>query len=72
MIQSVLLFLAPANPPQATPCSPPAVARPATPRMRFRNHLRFGFSVLGNTLGCGVIFATCWFSLQLMQALITS
>jgi hypothetical protein len=25
--------------------------------------------VLGNAIGCGAIFAACWFSLQLMQVL---
>jgi len=71
MLQSVLMFLAPANAPQATHYSPPAVTRPAKPRVPFRNKLRFGISVLGNTIGCGLIFAACWFSLQLMQLVIT-
>jgi len=66
------MFLAPANASQATPCSPPAVARPAKPLARFRNKLRFGASVLGNTIGCGAIFAACWLSIQLMQLLLTT
>jgi hypothetical protein len=65
-----MMFLAPANASQATPLSPPAVAQPAKPLVQIRNALRFGASVLGNTIGCGVIFAACWFSVQLMQALI--
>ena len=32
--------------------------------------LKFGASVLGNTIGCGAIFAACWFSIQLMQMFI--
>ena len=32
--------------------------------------LKFGASVLGNTIGCGAIFAACWFSIQLMQVLL--
>jgi len=71
MFQSLLLFLAPENTSQATPCSPPAVVRTAKPLVPGRSKLRFGFSVLGNTIGCGAIFAACWFSVQLMQVLIT-
>jgi len=66
MIQSFLLFLAPGNTPQATPTSPPAVARPVKPLVIRRKDLKFGASVLGNTIGCGAIFAACWFSIQLM------
>ena len=32
----------------------------------FSKDLKFGASVLGNTIGCGAIFAACWFSIQLM------
>jgi len=70
MLQSVLMFLVPANASQATHYSPPAVTRPAKPLVRFRKQLRFGIGVLGNTIGCSLIFAACWFSLQLMQVLI--
>ena len=70
MIQSLLLFLAPGNTPQATPTSPPAVARPVKPLVIRRKDLKFGASVLGNTIGCGAIFAACWFSIQLMQVLL--
>jgi hypothetical protein len=70
MLQNVLMFLAPANTSQATPSSPPAVASPARPLVRDRSKLRFGAAVLGNTVGCGAIFAACWFSLQLMQLLL--
>ena len=69
MFQSLMMFLAPENASQATPHSPPAVARPAKPLVQSRSKLRFGFSVLGNTIGCGAIFAGCWFSIQLMQVL---
>jgi len=76
MLQSLLLFLAPGNTSQATPTSPPAVARPAKPlvspnfRVKCRKNLKFGASVLGNTIGCGAIFAACWFSIQLMHLFI--
>ena len=71
MLQTLLLFLAPENHPQATQISPPAAARPAKPLSGRRNTLRFGASVLGNTIGFGAILAGCWFSIQLMQAFIT-
>jgi hypothetical protein len=63
MIQSLLLLHAPDTTAQATHHSPPAVARPVQP-------LKFSLSVLGNTIGFGAILATCWFSLQVMQAFI--
>ena len=71
MLQSVLMFLAPANASQATHYSPPAVTRPAKPLVPFRKKLRFGINVLGNSIGCGLIFTACWFSLQLMQLVLT-
>ena len=71
MFQSLLMFLAPENASRATSCSPPAVARTVKPLVPGWSKLRFGVSVLGNTIGCGAIFAACWFSVQLMQALIT-
>ena len=76
MIQSFLMLLAPGNAPQATPTSPPAAASPAKPLVPCRKKqeqsaLGFGVSVLGNTMGCGAIFAACWFSIQLMQAFMT-
>lgn len=70
MIQSLLLFLAPETTSQATHHSPPAVARPAKPLVDCRKTLRFGISVLGNSVGFGVILVACWFSLQLMQVFI--
>ena len=72
MIQSHLLFLAPENASQATPTSPPAVARPVRPLAKRRNTLKLGASVLGNTFGFGAILAGCWFSIQLMQLLLVS
>jgi len=69
MFQSLLMFLVPANASQATPNSPPADVRPAKPLVQIRSKVRFGASVLGNTIGCGAIFAACWFSIQLMHAL---
>jgi hypothetical protein len=70
MFQSLLLFLAPGNTSQATPTSPPAVARPVKSLVKCRKDLKFGASVLGNTIGCGAIFAACWFSIQLMNIFI--
>jgi len=70
MFESLMLFLVPANASQATQISPPpAVVRPAKPLVQRWSQLRFGASVLGNSIGCGAIFAACWFSIQLMQVL---
>ncbi len=71
MLQSFMMFLAPENPSQATHSSPPAVARPAKPLAQRCNKLRFSAAVLGNTIGFTAILAACWFSIQLMQVLIT-
>jgi len=70
MIQSLLLLQAPETTAQATHHSPPAVTRPVKPLVNRRNKLKFGISVLGNSIGFGAILATCWFSLQLMQTFI--
>ena len=70
MIQNLLLLLAPESTSQATHHSPPAVARPAKPLVDRRKTLRFGFSVLGNTIGFGAVLVVCWFSIQLMQVFI--
>lgn len=70
MYQSLLLFLAPENAPQATLNSPPAVDRPAKPLLGRRVDPGFLAAVLGNALGFGAILAGCWFSVQLMQALL--
>ena len=70
MIQSLLLLLAPETTSQATHHSPPAVARPAKPLVVRRKRIKFGISVLGNTVGFGAILAACWFSIQLMQVFI--
>jgi hypothetical protein len=72
MNQSLLLFLAPGSTTQATPSSPPVVARPVKPLVKRRINLKFGASVLGNTIGCGAILAGCWFSIQLLEILIRS
>jgi hypothetical protein len=70
MNQNLFLFLAPGNISQATPTSTAAVDRPVKPLVKRRVNLKFGASVLGNTIGCGAILAGCWFSIQLMQVLI--
>lgn len=67
MFQSSLMFIAPENTSQATPSSPPAVAPPVKPLVQYRKNIKFGFSVLGNTVGFGAVLAGCWFSVQLMQ-----
>ena len=72
MHQSLWLFLAPENVPQATTNPPPAVARPAKPLINRRAEIRFAAAVLGNALGFGIIFAGCWFSIQLMQLLVAA
>jgi len=72
MNKSLLLFLAPGSTSQATPTSPPAVAWPVKPLVKRWIYLRFGASVLGNTIGFGAILAACWFSIQLMQVFIQS
>jgi hypothetical protein len=71
MLQSFMMFLAPENPSQATHSSPPAVARPAKSLAQRCNKLRFSAAVLGNTIGFTAILAACWFSIQLMQVLMT-
>ena len=72
MIQSLLMFLAPAQSSQAKPISPPALVRSAEPLLKRglkpgKDSLRFCASVLGNSVGFGAIFAASWFSIQLMQ-----
>jgi hypothetical protein len=71
MIQNLLLFLTPENASQATPLSPPAVAKPAKPLAKGLALLKLGAGVLGNTVGFGVLIAGCWFSIQLMQLLLS-
>lgn len=71
MHQSLVLFLAPENAPQATLNTPPAVARPAKPLVKHRADFSFVAAVLGNTIGFGVILAGCWFSLRLMQLFVS-
>jgi hypothetical protein len=70
MFQSLLLLQAPETTSQATHHSPPAVAQPAKPLVVRRKQLKFGLSVLGNSVGFGAILVTCWFSLQLMRVFI--
>jgi hypothetical protein len=70
MIQSLLLLQAPETTAQATHHSPPAVPRPVQPLVNRRKQLKFGVSVLGNSVGFGAILAACWFSLQLIQVFI--
>lgn len=71
MLHSLMMFLAPANAQvQATPTSPPAVARPARRPARGSISLRGVASVAGNTVGFIALLAGCWMLLQLLQALL--
>ena len=68
MFQSLMLFLAPeAVQTQATPTSPPAVARPVRRPARGSVSLRLAASVVGNAAGFAVLLASCWMTLQLME-----
>ena len=72
MIHHSILFLAPeGSVPQATTTSPPAVPTPARrPRQAWKK-IRFVAGVVGNAAGFGMLLAGCWFSLQLMQGIMT-
>jgi hypothetical protein len=72
MFHSLMMFLAPeAAQAQATPTSPPAVARPVRQRpARGIIMLRRVAGVVGNAAGFAVLFAICWMTLQLIQALL--
>mgnify|MGYP001813146399 FL=1 len=69
MFHSLMMFLAPeAAQAQATPTSPPAVARPVRLRpARGIIMLRLVASVVGNAAGFAALLAGCWMTLQLMQ-----
>ena len=69
MFHSLMMFLAPeAAQAQATPTSPPAVARPVRQRpARGIIMLRLVASVVGNAAGFAALLAFCWMTLQLMQ-----
>ena len=73
MFHSLMMFLAPeaACQAQATPNSPPAVARPAGP-LPARNitRLRLIGAVIGNACGFMALLAGCWMVLLLMQELV--
>ena len=72
MIHHSILFLAPEGAvPQATTTSPPAVQSPARRRLHAWKKIRFVAGVVANAAGFGVLLAGCWFSLQLMQGLLT-
>jgi hypothetical protein len=73
MFHSLMMFLAPAavSQAQATPTSPPAVARPERRRpARGIISLRLAASVVGNAAGFAAMLAGCWFLLWLMQAIL--
>jgi hypothetical protein len=69
MLHSFMMFLAPADAQvQATPTSPPAVARPARRPARGSISLRMAANVLGNAVGFIALLAGCWLVLQLIGA----
>jgi len=73
MFHSLMMFLAPETAPQAqaTPTSPPAVARPERRRTaRGIISLRLAASVVGNAAGFAAMLAGCWFLLWLMQGIV--
>jgi hypothetical protein len=69
MFHSLMMFLAPeAAQAQATPTSPPAVARPVRQRpARGIIMLQLVASVVANAAGFAVLLASCWMTLQLME-----
>ena len=69
MLQCLMMFLAPAHAQvQATPTSPPAVARPVRQGpARGIIMLRLVASVVGNAAGFAVLLAGCWMTLRLME-----
>ena len=71
MLQSLMMFLAPATAQvQATPTSPPVVARTVRAPVRGGISLRLAASVVGNAIGFAAIMAGCWIFLHLIQALL--
>jgi len=69
MLHSLMMFLAPANAQvQATPTTPPAVARPARRPARGGISLRLAASVAANAVGFVAMLGGCWLVLQLIQA----
>ena len=71
MHHSLLMFLATEEiTVQATAVSPPARAQSVQEEGRpQKTSIRFMAAVAGNAIGFGTLLAGCWFSLQLMQAL---
>jgi len=68
MLHCLMMFLAPANAQvQATPTSPPAVARPVRRPARGDISLRLAANVAGNAVGFMALMAGCWLVLQLIQ-----
>ena len=58
--------------PQATEITPPASEQPAARRRAgLAGSVRFVAGVVANAAGFGMLLAGCWFSLQLMELLIT-
>ena len=73
MIQTLMLFFAAPDSPQATALKPPAV--PVALRRAQRGvgrRLRFAIGVVANALGFGALIGACWFALQVMQALLVA
>ena len=68
MLQSLLMFLAPATAgAQATTHSPPALPEPAWKPYR---NWKLALSVIGNAAGFLAFLAGCWLMLQVLLALL--
>lgn len=77
MFHSLILFFAPAEPPQATVLEPPA-ARVAWRHTRGegllpeKNRIRFVAGIVANAIGFGALVGASWFTLQVMQAFLSA
>ena len=75
MFHSLMMFFAPAEPPQAIALEPPA-ARVARRHIEgflpVKNRIRFVVGVVANAIGFGALVGACWFTLQVMQAFLSA
>jgi hypothetical protein len=73
MFHSLSMFLAPETTvAQATLVSPPAPVQPAQLKPgKKRASFKFMACVAGNAIGFGALLTGCWFSLQLMQVILS-
>ena len=76
MKYNLLMFLAPEttislNQAQASTPKPPATHRPVPGLLSKRiENLKLIISVVGNTFGIGLLLASCWLGIHMMQVLI--